>query len=164
MDAVRGGGWRQGRSVESDSAPAGVAGGAGLCRRRTSGCLWVVRAQQLCGFLIRHATAVDPTWGGAVEVRVLVDRSDDEPSTCNVTVQVQANLLWRKGRVVFRCPCCLKSVSRLYVNVSRGPRCRRCSELGCESQQSATSYQSRVLGAAPIRRSGDGQRHGRHIK
>jgi hypothetical protein len=168
-------GWRSGRSIEPRDTPTGAQRG---CRRRTSECWWIVRAQQLSEFLIRHATAVGPGRGGTIEVRVLVEGSDYELSTCNVTVHVQADPLWRKGRVVFRCPGCLKRATRLYVPVSgRQPRCRRCWGLSSEcqigapeqaanrrttAQQSAGNRQPRVLAAAPIRRNQDDvQKHQR---
>jgi hypothetical protein len=163
---VRRDGRPHGRSVEPRDAPAGVQGGWGLPRRRTSELWLIVRAQQLCEFLIRQATAVGPGWCGTVAVKVLIERSDSGLSTCNVTVHIQPNLLWRKGRVVFRCPGCLKRATRLYVPVSGSrPRCRRCcvlsdesqsraseqADIGCRTaQQSAGSRQTRVLAAAPI--------------
>jgi hypothetical protein len=53
----------------------------------------------------------------------------------SIEVEVQANAVWRCGRLFLRCPACQRRATRLYVpREDLPPRCRRCWGLSYQSQ------------------------------
>ena len=61
-------------------------------------------------------------------------QTDAGPSW-DITAEVVANAVWRRGRLFFRCGPCQRRATRLYVPVvGLEPRCRRCWGLSYSSQ------------------------------
>jgi hypothetical protein len=52
-----------------------------------------------------------------------------------IEAEVLANAVWRRGRLLFRCPAWRRRATRLYVpSLGCDPRCRRCRGLSYESR------------------------------
>src|SRR5262245_6882424 len=106
------------------------AGRWGPRRVRVSQCFATLRAEEwYTAFLKENADGVRPgarghgicTLPGGAKVRA--------------SWEIQANAVWRNGRVFFRCQSCSRRCTRLYLPL-RGlsPACRRCWGLTYDSQ------------------------------
>jgi hypothetical protein len=134
MHLKRRGGWRPRRYVVPGKVPVWVSGRWGRRRLRVDECWSILRAEAVYDQFLRERVALKPGWQATVRVQIPI-KDSKAVHPWSLEVEVLPNAVWRKGRLLYRCPACGRRATRLYVPLSGlQPRCRRCWGLNYESQ------------------------------
>lgn len=127
---ARRGGWRPRRYVIPSEVPVWVASGRwGPRRVRVEHCA-TLRAE-----LVYHEMVCDGSEFGAGARAILQWTPPGAATSWRIEAELAANAVWRRGRLFFRCACCRRRATRLYVpRADLQPRCRQCWGLSYESR------------------------------
>ena len=128
MNVARRGGYRGRRCVVPGQAPVWVPSGRwGPRRARVEECQAILRAESIYDTIVRSGDYFGPGSRGFLTWQPHTESLGKSSPVWNLTFDVLANAVWRRGRLFLQCPHCARRATRLYVPIANlQPRCRRC--------------------------------------